>query len=385
MEQGESKKALTPVSQQLQKLQKVIVAFDKGQDVIPSSKEGRDELIQLLADFECWDIYVPVVKMMIQKSDGEAARGYYQNLAKVYFNYLDQSTDEVSQLLTEAVHSLDLSFNFFWRFMILEAMYHKNYTVEAHVIEYIVVHYDRSRSQKFLEKALERLILIYEEKLHIEDKIFKLYKILREVNHKNHKALIYFKNMYMQSQQWNEVEQCLKYLMESSQEIGEESFYRIELATVYLHYLDEVDLALKVLDGVDVSAGFSACQVKFSLLLMMGEYERALAALQPLKQLANTNYQKATIYYHSAVCHLNLGSKDLAFKNFETSLKRDFNVYVFKNYVKLCLNSQNRKALLFGLKTLEKQKIDEHLIAKSKEIRMKHLPEAYVKSLSPLA
>lgn len=316
-----------------------------------SDEESREEALAILAAYECWEPYLALVESFIKEAtDYELRREYTQRIARVYLNDVEDYR-RAADFLAHAAVSLKMPFNLFWRYCISEIRLYKDYRVEAEIIETIII---RHRDHNFLEKAYERLILLYEEKLYEEDNIPLAYEKLLVVNSKNQKALKFYKNLHMQRHEWGEIEKYLLALVASCTEPREEHHYRVELATVYLHYLDETQKALEILDAVDVHAGFEACKVKFSLLFLIGEFKKALGALQPLKTLAETPQLKACVYYHLAVTYQNLGASDKALESFQQSLRKYLSVYVLKKYTGAALSSRNTTHILGVMRYLEK-------------------------------
>ena len=359
----------------LQELKEVLRSLKRDMGVEESQKERA---LKILADFECWAVYVPLLESLMEKATEEERREYTQSLVRVYFNFQENPT-KASDFLAAAASELKMPFNLFWRYNISEVMVHKDYKLEAEIIENIVSSYN---DPQFIEKAFERLLLLYEEKLYQEQKVLEVYKRLLEVNASNQKALKFFKNYYMQKYQWDEVGHCLRALVVACEGTIEEHHYRIELATVYLHYLDETEKALDVLAAVDVSAGFEACKVKFSLLFLVGEFQKALEALQPLLAMAESRRMKATVHYHVAVTYQNLGYVDKALENYETSLKKDFTMFILKKYAKLAIAYNKDKRILAVMRFMEKRLETSDMSPENKTEIQKEAKRIYTKFVS---
>lgn len=360
----------------LAELQQVLNSLESNLAVEESK---REDVLKVLADFECWDVYLALLRSFMKKASEDRRRDYTQRMVRVYFNF-QEDAQKTSKLLAEVASQTKMPFNLFWRYNISEVMVHKDYKLEAEIIENITENL-RGKRKDFLEKALERLLLLYEEKLYQEQKALRVYERLFEVNPKNQKALKFFKNFYIQKNQWTDVERCLKSLVSSCGAV-EKHHYRIELATVYLHYLDETQKALDVLDAVDVSAGFEACKVKFSLLFLIGEFQKALEALRPLKALAESRRMKATIYYHVALTYQNLGSVDKALDNYENSLKKYLTVFVMRKYAQLALSYRKNNHVFSALRYLQRY-LDQGDVSEEAKVEMrKQAKEVYAELMS---
>ena len=357
-----------PTSQEIKELpdkiaelNNVIETVNQGA-VIPINKQIYS--LKLLAEFECWDLYIQAVRVMTKLMLKDRLIEYHKHVSRIYFNYLE-NTAKFEEFLIESSRHLQLPFNVFWRFMIHEAMDHKDYKVEAQALEGLVA---AENSSVFKEKALERLVLLYEEKLCNDELINKTYKKLLAINPENVKALIYFKNIYTQLHDWEEVESILKTLIKSNDLYIEQNFYIIELASLYLNYLNEDKLAKQFLDKITVEDGYHTCKTKYSLLAVSGEFQSAYDCLTAMLEICDNSIKKAHVYFHMGVTKLNLNQVDHAFSYFYKSLNSQFYPFVAIKVIKIAI-SYNRTELLDNvLKSISSNSQEVELRKKAQEI-----------------
>ena len=283
--------------------------------------------LQLLYEFECWDLYFKYIQAILHQGSGSDQSLYYQQVIGVVFNVTGDSRASARYLIA-ALGSLKLSFFLFWKSMILETMRYKDYRLEAEMLEALSEH----SAGEFLERILERLALIYEEKLYREDLIYASFSRLLKANATNRRALIFFKNFSMQSQEWAKAETFLKTLIQVLVDTPEEVSYRLELARLYFHYLDEPDLAVDTLGGIEPKAGYRVFKAKFMLMFHAGEYKSSIEALRALEQLAEGAEQLALVYFHYASVYGSLNNMTRAFYYYEKSLDKKFHVVVARKY-----------------------------------------------------
>lgn len=312
------------VAKKIDRLKQVIERCRSGQ---PGDHQEWKQDLMLLHQFECWDIYFKHIDRYLASGSSEDTKQYFQQVLTVTFNVTEDPA-KASDYLVKASKQLKMPFNLFWRLMILETMKYKNYHIEAQVLENL----GHQSEGEFFEKILERLALIYEEKLYREDLIYETFSRLLEANRENRKALIFFKNFSMQRQEWSKVEVFLKALIDVLADTPEEANYRLELARLYFHYLDEGDTAIEVMKGIEPEAGYRVFKAKFMLLFQSGEFKHGLPTLKVLEQLAETPRQLSHVYFHFARVYSNLNQMGRAFKYYERSLSKDFNVVVARKY-----------------------------------------------------
>lgn len=302
--------------------------------MIPKLKNGYSgELstikpcLEVLYNFECWDLYFKCVQTVFQQGSAQDKEFYYRQVIGVTIN-ITQDAVAAGQYVVAASRALKLPFFVFWRSYVMEVRLAKNYVFEADILETLSQH----SKGDFLEKVLERLALIYEEKIFREDLIHESMRRLIKANERSRSALIFFKNLAMQRQEWAKAEVMLKSLISVLSDTLEEVSYRLELARLYFHYLDEPELAIQVLAGIEPKAGYNIYKVKFMLMFHADEYKHSLEVLHTLEKLAETPEQFALVYFHYARVYSQLKNRSRTFHYYEKSLAKSFHVVVARKY-----------------------------------------------------
>ena len=356
-----SQKEISELPEKIKKLM-IVVEFVKSGSIIPISKQ--QSYLSLLADFECWDMFIQAVKIMTKVMLKDRLIDYHGYVSRICFNYLENYS-LFEDLLIESSKSLKMPFNVFWRLMINDAMDHKDYVAEARALEKLIL---KEPNKQFAEKALERLVLLYEEKIYNDELINNTYKKLLRLNANNVKALIYFKNICTQRQDWKEVEHLLKSLIVSNQLTIEKNYYIIELAAVYLNYLNETNLAKDLLKQITGKNGYHTCKTKFCLLSLSGEYSSAFDCLKDMLEVVEDPSKKAHIYFHLALTRLNLNEIEEAFADFEKSLECKFYPFVAKKFAKMAMTYGHTSKLEGMLKAISNNVTDHQLKKKARVI-----------------
>ncbi|MCY4380543.1 MAG: hypothetical protein OXC40_03105 [Proteobacteria bacterium] len=342
----------TQDSQQVDREQHIIELKQLVDHINSGTKFSRDEHLdhlKLLHDFECWHHYFTKVDLLLADVDQRQANSILQDSLSVCFNFIEDKAMAEKYLL-RALQLVDISFPEFWRVMILKPMKIKDFALEASLLESIVPH----SQGEFLEEVLARLAILYEEKLYSEDHLLKTLSRLIEANPRNHKALIFYKNFYSQRHHWAKVEGFLKTLIDELAETSEEYFYRLELAKIYLHFLDQPEEATEIMSGVTSDAGFEMIKVKFMLFFHAGEFRQGIDTLKVLEQLATDGKQLANVYFHYATSYASLNNHAKSFAYFEKSLQKDVSMYVIRKYWRSSLQYRNFHGILSTLEYITK-------------------------------
>lgn len=325
------------------------------------------QYLRWLYEFECWDLYFKHISPLLKQGDTKEKKRYYQQALMVAFNVIEDPVI-YSQYLVAAAKEFDLPFSEFWKLMISETMKYKDYHLEAQTLESLSL----ESKGDFLERILERLALIYEEKLYREDLIHHSFERLLKANQSNRRALVFFKNFSMQRQEWVQAETYLKSIIRVLADTPEDASYRLELAHLYFHYLDESDLALQVVAGIEPKAGYRVFKAKFMLMYHAGEYKHSIETLRTLEQLAEDSQQLALVYFHYASIYGSLNNMKRAFRYYEKSLDKNFHVVVARKYGAHCA----RYSYYVGIANMLGY-IAQHAERKSHRLRAKQIIKTF--------
>ena len=94
---------------------------------------------------------------------------------------------------------------------------------------------------------LERLALIYEKKLYLENEVEPVFSRILELDRLNFKARRFYKLWYMQAMRWRDVAEQLEALIEASRNTHERQRAAHELAQLYLYNLNDAARAREIL------------------------------------------------------------------------------------------------------------------------------------------
>ena len=205
----------------------------------------QDVLLKQLETYECHAQVVKLLEWRIDRSSQSDPHLFADFLWLMRVQYLGlERFDDCVESACKCIAKLKLSFSMVRIHMAEDILGPENFQEQAPFYKRTLGSIP-DPTQKVL--LLERLALIYEKKLFLENEVEPIFRQLIELDKYNIKALRFFKLWYMQAMRWKDVAEHLEFLIEASSNLHERRRAAHELAQLYLYNLNQPREAREIL------------------------------------------------------------------------------------------------------------------------------------------
>lgn len=267
-----------------------LLAFIAKNESLPDDQFS--DSIDLLQRYECWQ---PLFRLIRKKIENPNKReiGDYLRLAHIQGLYLDDwfAAAETSFRL---VRDFNMSYGDFRKIALGDILTEEDYNAEATILQGI---YNTLPADEDKVHCLERLCLIYEKKKFDEYLLNQSYGKLIELDPNNMKALKYFKVLYIQNYEWEEVVKVLQTMHVSSTHKNDKFRIAQELATVYLYQMNAPKEAIEVIETLCQESPLDTSTVHFEAYFRMLDWPGCLKVLRESLLKAESDKHRAIIYF----------------------------------------------------------------------------------------
>lgn len=304
----------TPTPAQLtepERLRRLAAQVDEGKAL---TGDVRAEALDLFERYECWAPYFRLIKRAIDdKSTRQLAD--YLRLARVQSLYLED-VFAAAETCAQMVQQLKVSYATVAADVLPRIIEPEDFTAEATILGAVC---DRLSSKDDLIACLERLAMLFEKKTHNDGQLGKTYERLLQVDPHDVKALRYFKLIYTQNNEWDEVVSILKTMLKAVHRPQE--IYRVaqELATIHLYQQDRAEDAIKVLSTYCTESPLDTSTILFDAYQRLANWNGCLKVLRQCLLSVDDDYGRAVLHLKIASLHEQLGELDQALDNFAQS------------------------------------------------------------------
>ena len=273
--------------------------------------ESPEQALLALKDYECWESYAELVDLLAAKLEGKEKVKCYQLSTEAWAKYA-YSPVKAAEIMVRVLEELDMAYEDFFHELLLPSKEHENYEIESQILEYIANHY---KNDQFLEPLLERLTMIYDKKLHLDDKHEISQQRLLELNPENLKSLKFFKNRYQQMGDWKQVADVLRKMLKCSSHKVEQARFAMELASVNIFQLGDPESCISTLDDF-VGDSLDSKKIKLLALMELRRFSKCLSLISEMLSSAKDDNELSIIYYHKGVAESQSGNYRDGFSSF---------------------------------------------------------------------
>ena len=142
---------------------------------------------------------------------------------------------------------------------------------------------------------LERLALIYEKKLFLENEVEPVYRRVIKLDPHNPKARRFFKMWYMQAMKWKDVAENLEALVEGARNEHERQRAAHELAQLYLYNLNNPRKAREVLRAYCRDSELDIRQTLIEALERLELFDELIGELKKMEMGAEVGDEQARV------------------------------------------------------------------------------------------
>lgn len=294
-------------------IRQIIERIDAGQTIGP---EERLRFLETLQQYECWAPYFRLLKQITADSKIRTVDDYVR-IARVQGLYLDDAAGAAATC-AQIVKDLNVGFETIRDEVVPKVLEEEDFFAEAKIWEKCQEQFSLPADKV---AALERLCLIYEKKTHNEATLGSAYEKLLRLDPHNIKALRYFKLAFTQNNEWAEVVEVLKTLLQSVKHPQEVFRYGQELAAVLLYQLERPDEAVKVLDKYCADSPLDTSTIHFDAYQRLGDTEGCLRVLRGCLLNVDDDSARSVLHFKIASILEYTGQHRLALENYEKAVK----------------------------------------------------------------
>ena len=300
----------------LRDVEKVKAAIAKTNGGSANSLLDLEDSLSTLEQYECWEPYFRLLQQQIENPNTRQSQ-HFIRLARVQNLYLDD-TFAAAETCADLVKRQLIDYREFTESVFPQILEFEDWTSEAAILSTVEDHF-RRREDKIA--CLERLCIIYEKKIHNDAQLTKTYERLLTVDSKNIKALRYFKLVYTQSNEWEEVVGILKTLLTISSRPQEIFRYAQELAAIFLYQLDMADEAVATIENNCLESPLDTSTILYDAYHRLSNWSGCLRVLRESLLNVESDRIRAIVHIKIAAIHEHLNQPESAAENFAKSLK----------------------------------------------------------------
>lgn len=244
--------------------------------------------------YECWDPLFKVLEGRISNKSAELTD--YVRLARIQNLYLDDPV-LAAETCAKALTTIGFDFTEFREGVLARVVEAEDWKTEAIILQSCLQQFKKKEDQI---ECLERLCLIHEKKIHNDQNLDQYYSKLLNLDSKNVKALRYFKLVFTQNEQWEEVSHVLIALVDAASHPQDKFRSAQELAAVYLYQLDKPEEALKTIERYCAESPLDTSTIQYDSYLRLGDVGGCLTVLHNYLNNVNDDSAKAILLYKIA-------------------------------------------------------------------------------------
>ena len=278
--------------------------------------ENYRSVLASLEYHECWNSWFDLVKARI-KSGGTGAFDNYVQMIRVNISYLED-VETAASICKDLVLAEKMTYLNFRESVLDKILGPEQYKTESILLGGVWEAFSQ-REDKI--SAVERLCFIYEKKSHNEKLLHHFYERLRKMNPENAKALMYFRNLYSQLQDWPAVIDVLKKLLASSRHKQEVFRHAQELAAVYLYQLGDCQEAILYIEEYCAGSPLDTSTIHYEAYYRLGNLEGCLRVLRSALLVVEDQPTRAIVHYRIASIYEQLSQFQMAYENFQKALE----------------------------------------------------------------
>ncbi|MBQ50033.1 MAG: hypothetical protein CMP10_21825 [Zetaproteobacteria bacterium] len=254
-------------------------------------KEKEEANLDKLEALECWNPMFRILSNRISSSSKSLL--HFVRLARIQNIHLDD-VDLAAQTCRDAVKQLGLSYADVQQLILIKIIREDDFNREIKILLRSLESFLNAQDKIY---CLERLCLIFEKKVFDEGRLEQFYRKLIDIDPNNQKALRYFKVVFTQNCQWEEVTEILKSLQKSAKHHNDACRLSMELAAVYLYQLDQPKEAIKSLEKESSASILDTSNILFDANSRLGNWKGCLKVLHDQIKRVSSDYEKGILWF----------------------------------------------------------------------------------------
>ncbi len=349
-----------PQSPEVEQVKKLVAQVDSGAAL---SAPERASILESFEQFECWAPYFRLLKRCVQDPASRQLSDYVR-LARVQSLYLEDIF-AAAETCAAMVVEMRIPYQKFTEEVLPQVIEFEDFSAEATILSGAC---DRFPTAPDHIAAIERLCMLYEKKTHNETQLGKTYEKLLSIDAKNVKALRYFKLVFTQNNEWEEVVGILRTLITCVKH--QQELFRVaqELAAIYLYQLDMAEEAINVLETHCADSPLDTSTILYDAYQRMADWQGCLKVLRQCLLNVEDDSGRAVLHFKIGTLLEQIGDLDTAIDNFVKAAKLwpQF-LDAVEGIINVGVLKQDWKLVQTWLHTLEGSVADERLKVQLKQ------------------
>jgi len=349
-----------PLPWDVDNVRSIVAQVDSGAAI---SDQLAADMLDLLEQHECWGPFFRLLKRGLEGGAPERERNYVR-LARVQNIYLED-TFAAAETCASLVSHLRPGYLKFSEQMLPHIIEFEDFTAEATLLSAICDHLE---IQDDHIACLERLCMLFEKKTHNEAQLSQTYERLLEVDPRNVKALRYFKLLFTQNNEWDQVVDALTKLLSAVRHPQE--LYRVaqELAGIYLYQLDMPEAAIAVLAAHCEGSPLDTSTILYDAHERLNNWQGCLQVLRQCLLSVESEAGRATLHFKMGGLHMLLSNLGQANENFQKAAKQPaFQLDAIEGLINIGVALQDWAMIEKELSRLQEIILDERLRGQVKQ------------------
>lgn len=351
--------AAFPAPHSIEELELLVAVGHNVRDFARLTRTEQNALLSKLEAYECHGQVVTLLKWRMDhgvEGDEELFDDFLW-LLRVQFLGLERF-DDFLEAAKQAVSRLKLPFASV-RLHIAEAILgDENWPDQASLYRAVVDNFVDNTQKVIL---LERLALIYEKKLFLENEVEPVFSRILELDRLNIKARRFYKLWYMQAMKWNDVAEQLEAMIEASRNAHERQRAAHELAQLYLYNLNDAGRAREILLETCGDSQIDIRQTLIEALERLERYDELVATLAEAEHFVRDKIELASIKLKQGLVSIKAGKPERAVEYLRASIVHNPQLLLAYEALVTALIDSGRPSEVVGV--LEELKSAVHLEA----------------------
>lgn len=280
-----------------------------GADGLPRAEQQR--ILDELEAYECWQPVFRLLDRILAKADLRQP-GDYIRKAAILYKYLD-NLSKAAEACAQLFKDCKVDFKAFLQLSLREILTEDDFAAEAHILQIVL---PQLKNEQDRIQCLERLCVLYEKKIFDERALSQSYEKLLKLDAKNQRALRYFKIVFTQNNEWEEVARILRVMLDNAAYPADRSRMALELASVHLYQLDSANLAVNLIHEYCGASGLDTSTVEYDAYFRLRDWEGCLKVLRDSLERVDAAFTKAVLYLKIGEWEEKLGRSEAANASF---------------------------------------------------------------------
>jgi hypothetical protein len=321
-------------------------------------------LIAELEAHECWQALFRYLDQQIAKSSNGLEDLYLQSI-RIRLRYFGDLI-KAQALLSDLIRRCGVGFKHLREKVFSdEVIQAAGPECEAALLEAAAAAFE-DKEEKIA--ALERLAAVFEKRLFNEQKLLRVFERLTQLDPDNLRALRYFKMLFSQSNEWQQVARILRRMIDVVS--GKHERFRLahDLACALVYHLNQPRDALAILERYCRESPLDVSQVEFDAAYKIGDLQRCIGVLAHAQNIVRDESGRAVIQLRMAELHRRAGDMKAMERCLEESIN-SWPVFLdpFEPLIQLHLAAGRWDKVVQALTAMAARVQDKELVAQIKE------------------